>query len=90
MDLLHLTAAELGRKIKNREVSVAEAVKAVLAQAKEMEPEINSYVTLDEAGALMQAESVQKRIDSEELTGPLAGVPAAVKDNRGIEGPLPP
>ena len=88
MDLLHLTAAELGRKIKNREVSVAEAVKAVLAQAKEMEPEINSYVTLDEAGALMQAEAVQKRIDSGELTGPLAGVPAAVKDNMCIEGKL--
>lgn len=88
MDLLHLTAAELGRKIKNREVSVTEAVKAVLTQAKEMEPEINSYVTLDEAGALMQAETVQKRIDSGELTGPLAGVPAAVKDNMCIEGQL--
>ena len=88
MDLLYLTAAELGRKIKNREVSVTEAVKAVLAQAKEMEPEINSYVTLDEAGALMQAETVQKRIDSGELTGPLAGVPAAVKDNMCIEGQL--
>lgn len=88
MDLLHLTAIELGRKIKTREVSVTEAVKAVLEQAKEMEPEINSYVTLDEAGALMQAEAVQKRIDSGELTGPLAGVPAAVKDNMCIEGKL--
>ena len=88
MDLLHLTATELGRKIKTREVSVTEAVKAVLAQAKEMEPEINSYVTLDEAGALMQAEAVQKRIDSGELRGPLAGVPAAVKDNMCIEGKL--
>ena len=48
MDLLHLTAIELGRKIKTREVSVTEAVKAVLEQAKEMEPEINIYVTLDE------------------------------------------
>ena len=61
MDLLHLTAAELGRKIKNREVSVAEAVKAVLAQAKEMEPEINSYVTLDEAGALGEAGNLEAR-----------------------------
>ena len=67
MDLLHLTAAELGRKIKNREVAVTEAVKAALARAKELEPEINSYVTLDEAGALAQAEAVQERIDSGEL-----------------------
>ncbi len=51
-----------------------------------MEPELNSYVTIDEEGALKQAEEIQKRIESGELTGPLAGVPAAVKDNICMEG----
>lgn len=88
MEILKLTAAELGRKIKEKEVSAAEAVRAVLEQAKAVEPEINSYVTLDEAGAIAQAEEVQKKIDSGELSGPLAGVPAAIKDNMCIEGQL--
>ena len=88
MDLLKLTALELGRKIKDRDVSVREALEAVLAQARAVEPEINSYVTLDEEGALAQAEAVQEKIDRGELKGPLAGVPAAVKDNISIEGQL--
>lgn len=88
MDLLDLTAVELGKKIKSKEVSVAEAVKASLAQAKAVEGEINSYVTLDEAGALAQAEEIQKKIDRGEPTGPLAGVPAAIKDNLCVEGQL--
>lgn len=88
MELLKLTALELGRKIKDKEVSVREAVEAALAQAKAVEPKVNSYVTLDEAGALAQAEAVQKKIGEGELQGPLAGVPAAIKDNMCIEGQL--
>ena len=55
MDLLKLTALELGKKIKAGEVTVREAVRAVIEQAKEVEPAINSYVTLDEEGAYAQA-----------------------------------
>ncbi len=86
MDILKLTAIELGKKIKKKEVSVTEAVQEVLSQAKAVEPETNSYVTLDEAGALAQAAKIQKKIDSGELAEPLAGVPAAIKDNMCIEG----
>nr|WP_288825010.1 Asp-tRNA(Asn)/Glu-tRNA(Gln) amidotransferase subunit GatA [uncultured Clostridium sp.] len=85
-EILSLTAVQLGKKIKDGEVTSMEAVKAVLGQIKAMEPELNSYVTIDEEGALKQAEEIQKRIESGELTGPLAGVPAAVKDNICIEG----
>ena len=88
MDILSLTAVELGKKIKAKEISVVEATRAVLEQAKAVEAEINSYVTLNEEGALAQAEEVQKKIDAGELTGPLAGVPVAIKDNMCIEGQL--
>ena len=86
MDILSLTAVELGKKIKEKEISVIEATKAVLEQVKKVEPEINSYVTVDEEGALAQAEEIQKKIDAGELTGPLAGVPVAIKDNMCIKG----
>jgi aspartyl-tRNA(Asn)/glutamyl-tRNA(Gln) amidotransferase subunit A len=80
-EILSLTAVALGKKIKNKEVTSVEAVKAVLTQIRAMEPVLNSFVTVEEEGALRQAEEVQKRIDAGELTGPLAGVPVAIKDN---------
>ena len=67
---------------------MTDATKAVLAQTASVEPHINSYVTIDEKGALAQAEEIQKKIDNGELVGPLAGVPAAVKDNMCIKGQL--
>ena len=88
MDLLKLTALELGEKIKAKEVTVRESVDAVIGQIKEAESEIHSFVTIDEEGAYAQAEEIQKKIDVGELTGPLAGVPVAVKDNMCIEGQL--
>lgn len=80
------TARKLAEKIKQKKISVAEAVQAALEQIGSVEGEINSFVTLDEEGAMKQAARIQKEIDSGELRGPLAGVPAAVKDNLCVEG----
>ncbi|MDD6326903.1 MAG: Asp-tRNA(Asn)/Glu-tRNA(Gln) amidotransferase subunit GatA [Lachnospiraceae bacterium] len=85
---MRLTAVELGKKIKASEVSVMEATKACLDRIHALESEYNCFVTVDEEGALKQAEEIQKRIDAGELTGPLAGVPVAIKDNMCIEGML--
>ncbi len=85
-EILSLTAVQLGKKIKDGEVTSVEAVKAVLGQIKAMEPVLNSFVTIEEERALKQAEEVQKQIAAGELTGPLAGVPVAVKDNICIDG----
>lgn len=88
MDLMSLTALELGRKIKDKEVSVTEAVQAALSEIKEKDKELNCYVTVDEEGALKRAEKVQELIDNGKLTGPLAGVPVAIKDNMCTKGLL--
>ncbi len=88
MSILELTAVELGKKIKAGEVTAVEATEAALAQMKAAEDQINAFVTIDEEGALKQAEHVQRRIEAGELTGPLAGVPAAVKDNMCTRGLL--
>ena len=81
MSVLDLTAVELGKKIKAKEITVVDAVKASLEQIKKLEPVVHAYVTVDEEGALKRAEEVQRRIDDGTLTGPLAGVPVAIKDN---------
>ena len=78
MDLMSLTAVELGQKIKNKEVTVKEAVEASLQRIEALDMDVNSFVSVDRERALIQAEEVQKKIDAGELTGPLAGVPVAI------------
>ena len=86
MNLLSLTAVELGKKIKAHEVTVEEATKAALDAIRAKEPQVNSFVTVDEEAAMARAKEVQKLIDDGTLTGPLAGVPVAIKDNMCTEG----
>lgn len=88
MSLMSETAVGLGKKIKAKEVSVTEAVRASLDAIKAKEEKVNSFVTVDEEGALKRAKEVQKLIDSGSLTGPLAGVPVAIKDNMCTKGLL--
>jgi aspartyl-tRNA(Asn)/glutamyl-tRNA(Gln) amidotransferase subunit A len=77
-----MTAVELAATIK------AEAAKAVLSLIAEKDKELNCYVTVDKEGALRQAGLVQEKIEKGELSGPLAGVPVALKDNLCTEGLL--
>lgn len=88
MDILSLTAVELAAAIKAGEVSAVDAMKAVLDRIDQTEKGINAYVTIDKETALKKAEEVQKKIEAGELTGPLAGVPVAIKDNMCTEGML--
>lgn len=88
MSILDNTAVELSQKIKRGEVKVLDAVEAVFAVINEKEEQLNCYVTLEKERALERGAWVQDRIDAGDLTGPLAGVPFAVKDNLCTEGSL--
>ena len=88
MEIQKLTAVSLGKKIKQKEISVREALDAVFAQIDQTEDRYHAYVTLDKEGAYKQADAVQEKIDKGELTGALAGVPVAIKDNMCTKGLL--
>lgn len=88
MDILSMTAVQIGQAIKDKKITVEEATKAVLDNIKKCEPQYNCYVTVDEEGALKKAKEIQLKIDNNELTGPLAGVPVAIKDNMCTENLL--
>lgn len=88
MSLMSLTAVRLGEKIKNKEVSVLEAVQAALDAIEAKEAEVGSFVTVDREGALKRAAEVQELIDKGEIESPVAGVPVAVKDNMCTKGLL--
>lgn len=88
MDILAYSAVELAQAIKAGETTAVEAMKAVLDRIDASEKSIHAYVTIDREAALAKAEAVQKQIEAGELTGPLAGVPVAIKDNMCTEGVL--
>lgn len=88
MNIVEMTAVQLSAAIRAGETTAVEAAEAVLAQIEKEDKNYNCYVTVDAEGALVQARTVQEKIESGELTGPLAGVPVAVKDNICTEGLL--
>ena len=81
MSILEYTALELAAQIRKKEISCREAVEAVFGQIEKQEEGLNCYISLDREEALRQADAAQKGIGEGTLAGPLAGVPAAVKDN---------
>ena len=88
MSLLDCTAVELAAKIKAGEVTAVEAMQAVVAQIEKSEDKLNCYVTFDKEKALQAAAKADDDIKAGKLTGPLAGVPFALKDNMCTEGML--
>ncbi len=74
--LLAATATELAAKIAAREVSAVEVAQAHLDRIAEVDEKVHAFLHVDTDGALAQA----RRVDDGEISGPLAGVPLALKD----------
>ena len=81
MELWELTASDLVKKIKNRTVSVREAVESVLKRSEEVNPLINAVVESMGSDAILQANALDKKLSDGEDIGLLGGVPITVKVN---------
>ena len=81
MDILEYSAVELSAAVREGRITATDAMEAVLARIDAREKDINAYVTIDREQAMRAAAAAQAKIEKGELTGLLAGVPVAVKDN---------
>jgi len=88
MNIISMTAVELGRAIAEKKTTAVEAMEAVFARMDLCEEQVHAYVTVEREAALNEAARVQKKIEAGELAGSLAGVPVAIKDNLCTEGML--
>lgn len=86
MDILSYAAVELGKAIREGSVTAVEAMRAVLDRMDEKEETIHAYVTIDREAAMQRAAEAQRKIEAGKLSGALAGVPVAIKDNLCTEG----
>jgi aspartyl-tRNA(Asn)/glutamyl-tRNA(Gln) amidotransferase subunit A len=75
-DVIRLPAAELGARIAARELSAVEVARAHPDRIAAVDERVHAFLHVDTDGALAQA----RRVDAGEVSGPLAGVPLALKD----------
>ena len=80
-NICEMTALEISTAIKNKKITVEEAVNAFFDAIAKYDTKLHCYNTVCKDEALKRAKEVQQGIDSGKYTGRLAGVPIGVKDN---------
>ena len=86
MSFTEMSALALARAIRERKLSVPEALNEILVCQNQTDAQIHAYLTVDPDAAMARAQDVQAHIDRGEMRSPLAGVPIAIKDNLCTEG----
>ena len=74
MKITELTAVTLGKKIKAKEITVAEAVSAVLEQIEAVEGGVHAYVTLEEKEKEMIVKALEKNHGKRKLAAQDLGI----------------
>ena len=87
-ELPFLTATALANLLRTREVSPLEATEAYLSRIEQVDPALNSYITVTAEQALAEARRAEAEIVAGNYRGLLHGVPVAVKDQFCTEGVL--
>ena len=84
--LLHLSAQQVRKGIKNGYFSAQEYISQILERIQKVDDKINAFITVDTDGALRQASLIDKKVRSGEKIGTLAGVAVSIKDNICTQG----
>jgi aspartyl-tRNA(Asn)/glutamyl-tRNA(Gln) amidotransferase subunit A len=74
------TVADLGRRLKSKEITAESATEGCLARITERNRSLNAYITVLVDEALEQARDLDQEIASGGYRGPLHGVPISLKD----------
>jgi amidase len=80
-DLMFRPADELAGLVRSGELSALELAGAALERIAALEPQINAFVDVDDEGARAAAAAIGPGDER-----PFAGVPIALKNNRGVAG----
>jgi aspartyl-tRNA(Asn)/glutamyl-tRNA(Gln) amidotransferase subunit A len=78
--LHYLPATELARRVRAREMSAREVVRATLDRIAAADSRLGAFLHVDAAGAEKRAAEIDAAVARRADPGPLAGVPIAVKD----------
>ncbi len=84
--LTELSATEIARRVRGRELSAEEVARAHLTRAAAVEPSIDAFLSLFEERALTAACRLDADLAAGKAAPRLAGVPVAIKDVLDIQG----
>lgn len=79
MTIHHKTLAELSQMLQKKTISSVELTQIYLNRCKDYDPILNSFITLDEEGAIQKATIADQKIAGDDATK-LTGIPIAHKD----------
>ena len=81
MDIRSLSVVDVRALLETHRASAEEICRAALARIEALEPRLHAFSCVTREPALARARALDRRRAAGEATGPLAGVPIAVKDN---------
>ena len=85
-ELVFLSATQLSDKMREKQISPVEVVKAYLDRIAKVDVKVNAYITILEDEALEEARVAENEITSGLNKGPLHGVPVGIKDQIYTKG----
>ncbi|MCL2418735.1 MAG: amidase family protein [Conexibacteraceae bacterium] len=85
-DLAFAGPIELARRVREKEISARELVETFLARIERVDPQLNAFRVVLAEEALAAAERIDTHASPVDETGPLTGVPIAIKDDMPVSG----
>ena len=85
-ELAAMTLAQASDRIRARDVTATELVKACLGRIDTYNPKVNAFITVMRESALAEAATLDAEQRSGKIRGPLHGIPIALKDNIDTAG----
>ena len=79
-EICFMTATDMARCIREKQLSATEVMQAHLAQIERINPQVNAIVTLRREEALAAAKRSDEAVSRGDGLGPLHGLPVAHKD----------
>ncbi len=86
VELYNSPAWQLAERLRRKEVSARELLDAFLGRIERLNPALNAIVTLDAEGARAAASAADQAAAEGRWTGPLHGMPIAIKDTHETQG----
>ena len=81
-----MTILEAGRALRSRQMSCLELTNHCLDQIAKLNPRLNAFLTVTEAGARARAGELDRELACGQDRGPLHGIPIAHKDLIATKG----
>ena len=79
-ELAYMSAAEIAERVRRRNLSPVEVVDACIARIERRNPSLNAFVFQGFDDARREAKAAEAAVMSGAASGPLHGVPSAIKD----------